>query len=287
MIVRGKQTTVKSVTKHWALVNICPLSRCGQAQTVPQSGRRRPLALLSFPLPECGMKMIVRGFVLLAVAGHVGLSPALAFASASATASAPDARSDVGRLQLAQSTGGSTGGSAGGSTGGSTGGGGGAPFVPPAYGATSPTTSGSCATGLVLSDPDAFGGPLAGLAAISKQTQTYIERCECRTQGCIADALDAYANAIAKVTPRLPRAARAALRDLPAVVHNAANRARSAPTLRAAVAVLREAVATVHKTISLMRAADPDAKRVAARGGDLVAGTLNTAATSLERADTL
>jgi hypothetical protein len=51
--------------------------------------------------------------------------------------------------------------------------------------------------------------------------------------------------------------------------------------------VLREAVATVHKSIALMRAADPDAKRVAARSSDLVAHTLDTAATTLERADTL
>jgi len=98
-------------------------------------------------------------------------------------------------MRLAQATGGN-----GGSTGG------GAPFSNPAYGGQSTTANGACSTGLQLSDPDAFASPLAGLAAISKQTQTYIEQCACKTQGCVADALDTYADAIAKVTPRLPRA---------------------------------------------------------------------------------
>ncbi|HXT08740.1 MAG TPA: hypothetical protein VN715_17615 [Roseiarcus sp.] len=237
------------------------------------------------------MNAVIRSIVLFAVVGHVGLSVVDAFASevasgaidARPTADIP--RADLGLMQLAQSTGGN--GDGGGAAAGASGGGhGGTPFTNP-YGAGATAASGSCSTGLVLSDPDAFRSPLAGLEAISKQTQTYIEQCACQTQGCIADALDVYANAIAKVTPRLPRAARRALRDLPAAVHAAARRARTAPTVRAAVAVLHEAVATVHKTIALMRAADPDAKRLATRGGDLVARTLDTAATSLERADTL
>ena len=236
------------------------------------------------------MNAIVRSFVVLAVAGHVGLSFADVRAAASGAVAAGGAahfaRADVGLMRLAQATGGDGGATGGGATGGG-GHGGGAPFSNPAYGGQSTTANGACATGLQLSDPDAFASPLAGLAAISKQTQTYIEQCQCQTQGCVADALDTYADAIAKVTPRLPRAARRALSDLPSVVHAAASRARSAPSVRAAVAVLREAVATVHKSIALMRAADPDAKRVATRGGDLVAHTLDTAATALERADSL
>jgi hypothetical protein len=103
----------------------------------------------------------------------------------------------------------------------------------------------------------------------------------------VADALDRYAEALAKVAPRLPRE----LKSLPQIVASAAHQARQAPSKPAAAKVLRAAVvaihAAVHKTIELMRASDPDATSVATRGADLVARTVATAASALMRADTL
>jgi hypothetical protein len=53
------------------------------------------------------------------------------------------------------------------------------------------------------------------------------------------------------------------------------------------VKALSVAVTVVRKTIALLRASDPDVTAVATRGGDLVSETLKSAATSLERAETL
>ena len=225
------------------------------------------------------MNAFARSLVVLAIAGHIGLTMTDAYAKGAgaaggsgggaAGAAGASGGAGVGSLTRAQSTNGD----------------GPAPAPAPSnHGAGAPPApSGACPAVLQLSDPNRYASPLDGVAAISDQTQQFIERCGCNTQACIADALDHYAEALEKVTPRLPKVMRA----LPKIVHAAAQRARVAPTVRAAVRVLRAAVAVVHKTIALLRAADPDTKTVATRGGDLVARTLDTAATALERADTL
>ena len=185
-------------------------------------------------------------------------------------------------------TAGSTGG-----TGGNGGDGGGAPAGPgpgaggggfnPGIGAP----SGACGIELRLPNPASYADALQGVEEITRETQTYLEQCGCATQACVADALDKYADALQKVAPQLPRA----LRVLPKTIHQAAQKARVAPTVRVAIRVLLATVVVVQKlmrkSIELMRAHDPDAANVATRGGDLVASTLNTAATVLERADTL
>lgn len=224
------------------------------------------------------MNAITRSLVVLAVAGHIGLTVADAFARGNGAAGAAGASggAGVGSLILAQSTTGN--GQTGGYGGPSSTNGAGAPLRDNA-----PATASSCSIALELPDPNSYASPLDGVAAISEKTQKYIEQCGCATQACIAEALDHYADALEKVTPRLPKV----MRSLPKIIHEAAQRARVAPTVKAAVRVLRAAVAVVHKTISLLRAADSDAKAIATRGGDLVAGTLNTAASALERADTL
>jgi hypothetical protein len=186
-------------------------------------------------------------------------------------------------LILAQSTGpGGDGGAPGGNGGAGTGGGGHGGGPVDVYRGV-PADSGACGVGLQLTDPNAYSSAEEGLTAISNETQRYIERCGCATQACIADALDTYASALKKVAPRLPRA----LRKLPQVVASAAHQARVAPTLRAAVKVLRAAIAVIHKTVELARPTDPDEASVATRGGELVSHTLDTAATALERAETL
>jgi hypothetical protein len=140
---------------------------------------------------------------------------------------------------------------------------------------------------LRLPDARAYATAVAGVAAISAATESYIQRCGCATQACIADALDTYAVALKKVAPRLPPA----LRSLPKLVAEAAHKARAAPSVRAAAHVVKAVAAAVqtvvHKAIALMRAADPDAVAAATRGGDLVAHTLDAAANALERAETL
>ena len=235
------------------------------------------------------MRKLANSLVLLAIVGHIGLMTADAFARGAAAgggASGAGASGGAGAgsgsgggvfgvLSVAQSVNGEGHGHYGAPAPGPHGVGGG---VNPA-----PAPAAACGGALQLADPAAYADPIDGVAEISRQTQQYIERCGCATQACIADALDRYADALAKATPRLPPV----LRNLPRIVHQAAHRARVAPTVRAAARVLEAAVATVHKTIALMRAADPDAVKVATRGGDLVADTLKTAASALERANTL
>jgi hypothetical protein len=146
---------------------------------------------------------------------------------------------------------------------------------------------GECAGGLQLTEIDTHYDALNGLAKISRETDRYIDLCGGASQTRIADALDRYAEALTEIAPRLPPS----LHSLPQIVAAAAHRARVAPTKHAAAHALRAAVvaiqAAVHKSISLIRASDPDATSVATRGGDLVAKTLSTAASALERADSL
>ncbi len=162
-------------------------------------------------------------------------------------------------------------------------------------------SSGACGFDLQLFDPGDYAQPIDRVAALSEQTQSYMAFCGCNTQACVADALDKYADALEQATTappsapglaphevrKLPRA----IRELPRIVHEAAARVRAAPTPHAAIKTLQTAIAfiqkKVEKTIALMRASDPDAQNLVTRGGDLVAGTLQSAATALARADTL
>jgi hypothetical protein len=167
-------------------------------------------------------------------------------------------------------------GSSAGSTGGDGGGAGGGP--PPRFGRPGTNGVASCGGALELPPPPAFRDAGDAVKALSRATQRYIKQCECVTQACIADALDQYAEALAKVAPGLPPQ----LQDLPAVVARAARRVRAARTPAAAVGALHEAIAVIHKDISLIRAEDPDFPRET-RGGDFVAETLDVASLALER----
>jgi filamentous hemagglutinin family protein len=145
----------------------------------------------------------------------------------------------------------------------------------------------ACGADSVMPNTDAFADPLDALKALSNATENYIREChngaQARpgaTQTNVADALDRYADALRKLTPRLP----AELSNLPNVVENAARRVRVAPTKAAAVRILKEAIREVHKEISLIRADDPIVLRRDARIGDDVTGTLASATLSLERA---
>jgi hypothetical protein len=212
------------------------------------------------------------------VVGMVNLTMAEALAQSAGTAGAAG-------------TGGNGSGSASGGNGnGSTSGGDGGFGAPNGHGAgyfTPGAASGACGIELRLPNPATSADALQSVEEITQQTQTYLEQCGCATQACVADALDKYADALQKIAPQLPRA----LRVLPKIIHQAAQKARVAPTVRVAVKVLQATVVVVQrivrKTIELMRAKDPDAANVATRGGDLVASTLNTAATVLERAESL
>jgi hypothetical protein len=243
------------------------------------------------------MNAYARSLALFAVAGHIVFATVQAYASASVSSAAHGALSGAGLLRLAQTSGNGDGaGPSGGAAAGGHGGGGPPAIFRPSGDPSSDDATSGCAAGLKLPDPADYAKLIDGVAEISRQTQEYIARCGCKSQACVADALDQYADALAKAAaaPPASRAERLlprALRDLPKVIHAAAAKARAAATPReagkavaAAIVVVRK---TVAKTISLMRAADPDAKREATRGGALVADTLKTAGDSLERADSL
>jgi hypothetical protein len=137
---------------------------------------------------------------------------------------------------------------------------------------------------LALPDPELWNDAGDGVKAISRATREFIAACDCASQACIADALDQYAAALALVAPKLPTR----LRNLPNLVAMAARRVRVAPTKMAAVNIVKTVIAQVHKEIELVRADDPDADtRRQTRAADFVAGTLNTAAISLERSTAL
>jgi len=157
--------------------------------------------------------------------------------------------------------------------------------------------SGACGADLTILQPSFYASPVDNIEAVTQQTERYVEQCGCATKDCIADALDKYADALEKaVEPPPPefrpfgqqaRPVPHVVRELPRIVREAAKKVRAAPTVKAAVKALSVAVTVVRKTIALLRATDPDSTAVATRGGDLVSETLKTAATSLERAETL
>jgi hypothetical protein len=141
----------------------------------------------------------------------------------------------------------------------------------------------SCASGgpEQLPDPLTYGADVGGaVKAITRATEHIINRCGCDTKECIANALDNYADALARLSPQLPLE----LRNLPDVVATAARRVRAAHTSRQAVQALNVAVAAVHKTIALLRADDPATLKAETREGAFVAETLQVASIKLERA---
>jgi filamentous hemagglutinin family protein len=128
-----------------------------------------------------------------------------------------------------------------------------------------------------LPDPNAYSDPDAALRAISQAMENYFRRCQNPTQATIADALDAYAAKLQVLAPRLPPA----LRNVPAIIAQAAKRVRAAPTRAAAVAVLRQTVAEVHKEIALVLSEDPQTRSRELRDGDVIAGALGDANVAL------
>ena len=86
--------------------------------------------------------------------------------------------------------------------------------------------AGACGD-LQLFDPGDFVEPIDRVAAISQQTQSYLQFCGCDSQSCVADALDKYADALEQAAapppPNPPR-----LRALLCPAQNAARGARIA-----------------------------------------------------------
>jgi hypothetical protein len=99
-------------------------------------------------------------------------------------------------------------------------------------------------------------------------------------QHCIADALDAYADALRSLSPSLPPD----LQEMPDIVSRAASQVRQAKTKAQAIKAVKIAIAEVHKTISLLKADDPVVLKVETREGAFVAETLEVADNKLEKA---
>ncbi len=135
----------------------------------------------------------------------------------------------------------------------------------------------SCDAGPLLSARRLYSDPANAVKALSNMVSQFIEQCERPTQANVADALDQYADALAKIAPSFPPE----LRNLPTIVHEAARRVRAAPDKAAAVAVLRQTVATIRKEISLVRSEDPDVQSRQVRDGEAVAETLTVAGEAL------
>ena len=120
----------------------------------------------------------------------------------------------------------------------------------------------------------------AAVASLSAGAQQSIEACQADTPPCIADQLDAYAEALRKLAPYLPPQ----LRTLPTIVANAAKKVRAAKPKAEAVQAVKTAIVEVHKRIALLRADDADTRQGGTREGTLVAETLQVASDKLERA---
>jgi hypothetical protein len=128
-----------------------------------------------------------------------------------------------------------------------------------------------------LPDPNRFTDPDVALRAISQAMENYFRRCQNPTQATIADALEAYAAKLQILAPRLPPA----LRNVSAIIAQAAKRVRAAATRAEAVAVLRQTVAEVHKEIALVLSEDPQTRSRELRDGDVIAGALGDANVAL------
>ncbi len=135
----------------------------------------------------------------------------------------------------------------------------------------------SCEEPPSLPDPNRYSDPDAALRAISQALDNYFKRCENPTQATIADALDEYAAKLQVLAPRLPPA----LRNIPAIVAEAARRVRAARSRTEAVAVLRQTIAAIHKEIALVRSEDPETHSREIRDGEAVVGAVNVASVAL------
>ena len=118
---------------------------------------------------------------------------------------------------------------------------------------------------------------------MSRLTSDYLKACNCPNRACLADALDNYAQALDKVAPRLPPQ----IRDMPRVIAQAAHRVRAARSKVEAEAAVAAAIEHIHKEIALIRVDDADKQARLTRSGGFVVGTLETAKSALERADSL
>jgi hypothetical protein len=112
----------------------------------------------------------------------------------------------------------------------------------------------------------------------TRAAETAIATCPEDDPRCIADALEAYAEALRKL-PLPPE-----LKHLPDVIVRAAHLVRAAKTKAQAVQAIKIAIAEVHKTISLLRADDPVVLKAETREGSFVAETLEVANNKLEKA---
>jgi hypothetical protein len=145
---------------------------------------------------------------------------------------------------------------------------------PPASSSTTPETT---QPPLIV----ASGGDIeAAVAAASNHAEQGIEACQADTPPCIADALEAYAEALRKLAPFMPPQ----LRNLPDIVEKAAKRVRVAKTKKEALDAVRIAIAEVRNSISLLKADDPMTRAVGTREGTLVVETLRVANNRLEKA---
>ena len=164
-------------------------------------------------------------------------------------------------------------------------------------GASGPGASGPGATGPGAAGPGPSGGgggPAGGppfaappygrdpgpIKTITRTAESTISMCPQDNPICIADALEAYAEALRRLSPPLgPDVQR-----LPDIVLRAAHQIRTAKTRAQAVRAVKIAIAEVHKTIELIKADDPVVLRAETREGAFVAETLQVADSKLEKA---
>jgi hypothetical protein len=132
--------------------------------------------------------------------------------------------------------------------------------------------------------PPAGAGPdgSSAVKSVTRSAESAISICpdDTNSQRCIADALDAYADALRNLSPSLPPD----LQELPDIVSRAARQVRQAKTKAQAIKAVQIAIAEVHKTISLLKADDPVVLKVETREGAFVAETLEVADNKLEKA---
>lgn len=134
--------------------------------------------------------------------------------------------------------------------------------------------------------PSAVAAPDRGppdVKPITRSTEAAISQCAEDDRICVADALDAYAVALRKLSPPLPPE----LSGLPDIVSRAAHRVRQAKTRAQATRAIKVAIAEVRKTISLLKADDPVVLKAETRQGTFVAETLAVAENKLEKASGL
>ena len=125
--------------------------------------------------------------------------------------------------------------------------------------------------------------PPANVKPVTRNAEASVSACSddfVKERECVADALDAYADALRKLSPSLPPD----LQVLPDIVSRAASRVRTAKNKAEAVKAIKIAVAEVHKTISLLKADDSFTLATETREGAFVAETLEVASNKLEKA---